>query len=88
MRSEKVLFGVIEYLFLKTSFTLNKRINTRKAISTKGEDYFNNFKNKFEDFILSVTNELDQEKTISKTVDEIKNMDIEKAKVEIKKNNP
>ncbi len=67
MKSGKVLLSVLAGAAAGATigilFAPDKGINTRKKISKKGEDYLGSLKIKFEDFLVSATNELEYAKS-------------------------
>jgi len=67
MNAGKVLLGIMAGAAAGAAigilFAPDKGSETRKQISQKGEDLLNNLKNKFEEFLLTVTNEMEVAKS-------------------------
>ncbi|MEP7170360.1 MAG: YtxH domain-containing protein [Bacteroidota bacterium] len=94
MKSGKAILGVLAGLAAGTILGIllapDKGTNTRKKISKKGEAYLDNLKSKFEDFLVTATNDLEYAKSetenlvdkgkekVQEVKDEIKNMAGEK----------
>lgn len=72
MNSGKVLLGVLTGVaagaLLGILFAPDKGSETRKKLSKKGSDYADELKNKFNEFIESVTDQLD---TVQEDVEEL-----------------
>jgi gas vesicle protein len=72
MNSGKVLLGVLTGVaagaLLGILFAPDKGSETRKKLSQKGSDYADELKNKFNEFIESVTDQLD---TVQEDVEEL-----------------
>jgi len=67
MNAGKVLLGIMAGAAAGAAigilFAPDKGSETRKQISQKGEDLLNNLKNKFEEFLLTVTKEMEVAKS-------------------------
>ncbi len=67
MSSGKVILGVLGGFaagaILGILLAPDKGTNTRKMISKKGGDYLDNLKSKFEDFLVTATNDLEYVKS-------------------------
>ena len=67
MDSGKLVLGVLAGLAagaaLGVLFAPDKGVNSRRKISQGGQDYLDNLKTKFEDFLITATNELEYAKS-------------------------
>lgn len=90
MNSGKLVLGVMAGLaagaVLGVLFAPDKGVNLRRKISKNGQEYLDNLKSKFEDFLLTATNELEYAKSEAENIMDKGKEKVQEVKNEIKNN--